>query len=425
MTVDADAGRVNVSLERLRADVEANAEFGAIDVEEGRGRTVLTGTAADRAAREEFVSRLEAEGLDVRVDPVGNVVGEWVPPTADADAAPVAVGSHLDSVPRGGIFDGPLGVYGGLEAVRAIRESDAEPTRPILVVSWTEEEGNRFETGLLGSSVAAGVRSVDEALSLRDADGVSLREALADVGFDGTDDVDPSGWDSWFELHVEQGTVLESAGASVGVVEAISGISNCRVRFVGRADHAGATPMYERRDALVAASEFVVENERAARDVVNAVSETAVGTVGHVSVSPNANNAVPGEVTLVVDVRDVDREAMDAIVERARASAARIGRDRPVEAEFERYRLTEPSAMAERCVDAATAAADRAGVEAMRMNSAALHDTANLAGVTDTALLFAPSRDGVSHNPLEWTDWADCATATAVLAGAVAEAATR
>jgi N-carbamoyl-L-amino-acid hydrolase len=415
----------NVSRERLREDIEVNAAFGAVDVEEGRGRTVLTGTPADREARERFVSRLEAEGLDVRVDAVGNVVGEWVPPTADPDAAPVAVGSHLDSVVEGGIFDGPLGVYAGLETVRAVRESDAEPTRPVLVVSWTEEEGNRFETGLLGSSVAAGVRSLDEVRSLRDADGVSLGEALADIGFDGTDDVDPSGWDSWFELHVEQGTILESAGDAVGVVEAISGSSNCRVRFVGRADHAGATPMYERRDALVAASEFVVANERNAREVVNTLSETAVGTVGHVRVSPNANNAVPGEVTVVVDIRDVEREAMDAIVERARGSAARIGRDRPVETEFERYRLTEPSRMADRCVDAAMAAADRLGVDARRMNSAALHDTANLAGVTDTALLFAPSRDGVSHNPLEWTDWADCETATAVLAETVAEAATR
>jgi len=411
---------MNVDRERLQHDIETNAEFGAIDVDEGRGRTVLTGTKADKQAREHFMEKLENVGLNVRIDEIGNIVGEWVAPSADPNAAPVAVGSHLDSVPRGGIFDGPLGVYAGLEAVRSIQESNVDPHRPILVVSWTEEEGVRFGTGLLGSSVAAGIRSREEALSLRDEDGISLEEALESIGFDGIDTIDPAGWDSWFELHVEQGTKLESAGVPVGVVEAISGITNCRVEFSGEANHAGATPMYERRDALVAASEFVLDNERAARDVVNTTSESAVGTVGSITVSPNANNVIPGEVTLTMDIRDVDREAMDTIVERARASAARLERDRPIETKFEQYRLTEPSEMADKCVDAAIDAAGQVGTDVMRMHSAALHDTANLTGLVDTVLLFAPSRGGYSHNPLEWTDWEQCAVTTEVLATAIA-----
>ncbi|MFB6192509.1 MAG: M20 family metallo-hydrolase [Haloarculaceae archaeon] len=415
---------MNVDRDRLREDIETNARFGAEDVEEGRGRTTLTATEADREARERFLDRLRDAGLDVRIDGIGNVAGRWTPPSADPDAAPVAAGSHLDSVPMGGIFDGPLGTYAALEAVRAMQEGGLEPARPVDVVSWTEEEGVRFGTGLLGSSVATGERPVGAALDLTDDEGNRLGDELDAIGFRGDDEIDPSSWAAWFELHVEQNTVLEEAGVPVGVVDAISGISNCRVRFAGEADHAGGTPMYDRRDALVAASEFIVANERAAREAVATGSEGAVSTVGKLDVSPNANNVVPGEVELTVDVRDVDRATMDRMVERGREAAARIARDRPVEATFERYRLTEPSDMAERCVTAALDAADRFGIEAKRMQSAALHDTANLAGVTDTAMLFAPSRDGISHNPLEWTDWDDCATAARVMAGAMAALAT-
>jgi N-carbamoyl-L-amino-acid hydrolase len=409
-----------VERDRLRADIETTAGFGAEDVDEGHGRTTLTATGADRAAREYFLDRLRDAGLDVRIDGIGNVAGRWTPASADPEAAPVAAGSHLDSVPMGGIFDGPLGTYAALEAVRAMQDAGIEPTRPVEVVSWTEEEGVRFGTGLLGSSVATGERSLEAALDLTDDDGNRLGDELDAIGFRGEGTIDPSTWDAWFELHVEQGTILEDAGVPVGVVDAISGISNCRVRFAGEADHAGGTPMYDRRDALVAASEFVVANERAAREAVATESEGAVSTVGKLDVSPNANNVVPGEVELTMDVRDVDRATMDGMVERGREAAARIAHDRPVEATFERYRLTEPSEMAERCVRAALDAADRCEIGSKRMQSAALHDTANLAGVTDTALLFAPSRDGISHNPREWTDWDDCATAARVLAGAMA-----
>jgi N-carbamoyl-L-amino-acid hydrolase len=415
---------IDVDRERLRADLEANGHIGEVDSEAGWGRTVLTGTDADREARDRFVERLEDAGLEVRVDPVGNVAGRWVPEAADADAAPVAAGSHLDSVPEGGIFDGPLGAYAALEAVRAIQESPVEPERPLEVVSWTEEEGVRFGTGLLGSSVASGVRTREEALGLTDDEGNTLEDELERIGYRGEATVDPASWTAWLELHVEQGTVLERAGVPVGVVTAIAGIANCDVTFEGEANHAGATPMDERRDALAAASEFVLDVERAAREQVEAGHEAAVGTVGRLGVSPGANNVVPGRVELTTDQRDVDGEVLRRMIDRAAASADRIERERPVTADFDHYRLTEPSRMADRCVEAATAAADHAGLACSRMHSAGLHDTANVADRTDTVLLFAPSEDGISHNPREWTDWADCANATRVLAGAMANLAT-
>ena len=415
---------IEVDQERLREDMEANGRVGEVDVEEGWGRTVLTGTDADREARDRFVERLEDAGLEVRVDPVGNIAGRWVPASADPDAAPVAAGSHLDSVPEGGIFDGPLGAYAALEAVRAIRESTVEPARPLEVVSWTEEEGVRFGTGLLGSSVAAGVRPLEEALSLSDEEGRTLGGELERIGYRGEATVDPDSWTAWFELHVEQGTVLESAGVPVGVVTDIAGIANCSVTFEGEANHAGATPMDERRDALAAASEFVLDVERGAREQVETGHEAAVGTVGRLEVTPNANNVVPGRVELTTDQRDVDGEVLRELIDGAEASARRVGEGRPVSVEFDHYRLTEPSRMSDRCVEAATGAADRTGLGWSRMHSAGLHDTANVANVTETAMLFAPSEGGFSHNPREWTDWADCAAATRVLAGALADLAT-
>jgi N-carbamoyl-L-amino-acid hydrolase len=421
---------MDVDRERLREDVERNAEFGAIDSEDGRGRTVLTGTEANHEAREYLVERLEDAGLTVRIDAVGNIAGRWTPESADPDAAPVAAGSHLDSVPEGGIFDGPLGVYAALEAVRAMQDAGVEPTRPVEVVSFTEEEGQRFASGLLGSSVAVGEWSVEEALALEadggersedDEDYITLESALESIGFRGDGRLDASEWDAWLELHVEQSERLEAAGIPVGVVTAITGITHCEAVVRGEADHAGATPMGDRTDALATASEFVLDVERAANEVVAEESDTAVGTVGSLDVRPNATNVVPGAVEMDVDIRDVDRDAMTEIVSQARESLAHLERERGVETEFRRPFDLEPTPMSDRVREAAHDAGETAGIETLDLHSGAAHDTMHVANVTDAGLLFAPSRDGISHNPKEWTDWNDCATATRVLAGALAD----
>jgi N-carbamoyl-L-amino-acid hydrolase len=411
---------MNVDGDRLRADLEANAEFGAIDADAGRGRTVLTGTEANRRAREYFVDRLGDTGLEVRVDSVGNIVGRWTPESADADAAPVAAGSHLDSVPAGGIFDGPLGVYAALESVRAMQDAGVEPDRPIEVVSFTEEEGQEFAGGVLGSSVAVGDRSVEAALALENGSGTTLEAALDSIGFCGDGRLDASAWDAWLELHIEQSDRLEEAGVPVGVVTTVTGITHCAVTIEGEADHAGATPMGDRTDALAAASEFVLDLEAAAAEMVADGSETAVGTVGRLDVAPNATNVVPGRVTLGVDIRDVDYGVMNALVDRARQSLARLERERGVTTEFERSIDLEPAPMSDRARQAAHDAGENASIGTMDLHSGAAHDTQLVADVTDAGLLFAPSRNGISHSPREWTDWEDCAGATRVLTGALA-----
>jgi N-carbamoyl-L-amino-acid hydrolase len=415
---------MQVQRQRLREDILSNAAFGALDVAEGHGRTVLTGTDADRQAREHLCDRLDDAGLSVRVDAVGNVVGRWHPDSVDPSNAPVAAGSHLDSVPAGGIFDGPLGVYAALEAVRAMQDAGVEPVRPVEVVSLTEEEGQRFDGGLLGSAVASGNLGVDEALAIEDDDGVSLGTALQRIGFDGEGRLDATGWDAWLELHVEQSERLEAAGVPVGVVTTITGLTRCTIEVVGEANHAGATQMFDRSDALAAASEFVLDVEAAARAWATEESETAVGTVGKGTVHPNAPNVIAGRTELTLDVRDVEYRSMEAIVSRARESLDRIADERPVETSINRPWDREPVPMSDRCRTALHEAGAASGVETMDLHSGAAHDTMHIAGVTDAALLFAPSRDGISHNPREWTDWEDCADATAVLAGALARLAT-
>lgn len=401
---------------RLRDDIETTATFGAVPVDDGRGRTVLTGSEADERAREYLADRLEAAGLDVRCDAVGNIVGRWEPPDCDPEAPPVAFGSHLDSVPRGGIFDGPLGTYGALEGVRTMQENGVALARPIEVVSFTEEEGARFGVGTLGSSVATGELDEQEALELQDDDGITLAERLDRIGFRGDGAVDAGGWEAWMELHIEQGRRLTGGDAAVGLVESITGITNCEVTVTGTADHAGATPMYERSDALAAASAFVLELERIAEETATS-HDAAVGTVGKGHIEPNARNIIPERVQYQLDVRDVDHPTMDRIVERCRSSLARIERRRGVETALSRYRDTPPTAMSDRCLSAAeTAASD---VRSIRLYSAAMHDTANIGRVTDAGLLFAPSEGGISHSPQEWTDWEDCALASGVLAETV------
>ncbi|WP_435064448.1 Zn-dependent hydrolase [Halobaculum sp. EA56] len=414
---------MDVNRERLESDLRATAEFGAVPAAEGLGRTVLTGTTADRRAREFLCERLRDAGLDVRVDEVGNVVGRWCPGSADPDAGAVATGSHLDSVPEGGIFDGPLGVYAGLEAVRALQEAGVEPSRPVEVVSFTEEEGQRFGGGLIGSGVAVGDLSLDDALSIEDDGGIPLGDALADIGYRGEGRLDASEWDAWLEVHVEQSGRLVDAGVPAGVVTSIVGLTRCHVEIVGEADHAGTTSMAERADALAAAGEFVVDVE-AATDGRPEVLDTAVATVGRLTVSPNAPNVIPGSVELTVDVRDVDYGSIEAITDAARESLSRLERERPVETTFDHAWDRRPVEMSPRLRGALRDAGEAEGVGTLDLHSGAGHDTMHVARVTDTALLFAPSVDGVSHNPREWTEWEDCAAVTRVLARAIADVAT-
>lgn len=413
---------MRIDTQRLREDIETNGELGAVE-SGGHGRTVLAGTEPNGQARDYLTERLKNADLGVRVDAVGNIVGRWVPESADPDNAPVAAGSHLDSVREGGIFDGPLGVYAALESVRALQGSNRELNRPVEVVCFTEEEGQRF-ANLLGSSVASGHTSVEDALAFTDEDGVTLEEGLEQIGYHGSGRLDANEWDAYIELHVEQGRRLEEAGLPVGVVTAITGITQANVTIQGEADHAGTTCMKHRTDALAAASEFVLAVEEVANDVVATSSESAVGTVGRQVVKPNSTNVIPGEVRLGVDIRDVEPESVTTIVDESMATLERLEEERGVEIEFTPDLDIDPVPMTDRCREAMLTAGANVGYDVPELASGAGHDPMRVAAATDVGMLFARSRDGISHNPKEWTDWDDCASATHVLAESIAVLAT-
>jgi len=411
---DRVVSRFSVDGETLRADVERTATFGAVESETGRGRTALPGDAANRAARDYLVERLEETGLDVRVDAVGNVVGRWTPAGVDPETPAVAAGSHLDSVPRGGIFDGVLGVYAALEAVRAISASETAPDRPLDVVCFTGEEGTRFADGVLGSTVAAGKRSVEDALAATDGE-TTLEAALDGIGYHGEGRLDASAWNAWLELHVDQSHDVADAGVPLGVVTDITGTSRIRVRIEGEADHAGTTAMGERRDALAAASEVVLELEAAATETASDGTGAAVGTVGELTVEPNVVNVVPGAVSLRLDIRSIDQREIQAMVDAVTDCLGRLEGERGVETTVDRAYDVPPTPLAPRCQDALYAGADRCGLGTTTLHSGAGHDTMQVADVTDAGLAFVAS-NGHSHSPRESADWADCTAATRVLA---------
>ncbi|WP_174790044.1 MULTISPECIES: Zn-dependent hydrolase [Haloarcula] len=410
---------IDIDADSLRTDIERTGEFGSVETETGRGRTALPADEANTRAREYLTDRMEELGLDVRVDAVGNIAGRWTPPTCDSTVAPVVAGSHLDSVPRGGIFDGPLGVYAALEAVRAVRNSDVVVDRPLEVVSFTGEEGTRFADGVLGSSVAAGDLSVEDALELSDGC-VSLETALEDAGFCGTGRLDASEWHAWVELHIEQGGHLEETGVPLGIVTDITGTTRGHVTIDGSADHSGTTSMQARRDALVAASELVIDIEKTANKIAATGTGTAVGTVGRLNPKPNAVNVVPGSVSMQLDLRSIEQLEIARQVRAVENSLDELERERGVDTSLDIPYDIAPTRLSERVRDAVETAASRRGVETCTLHSGAGHDTMQVANVTDAALLFAPSTGGYSHSPKEWADWSDCAVATQVLADSLA-----
>lgn len=366
-----------------------------------------------------LVDRLEAADCSVRVDAVGNVAGRWVPPGADPDAAPVASGSHLDSVARGGIFNGPLDVYAVLEGVRTIQHASDRGValeRLLEVVSFTEEERHRFSDGLLESSVTVGHTSVADTLALTDDDGVSLADALDDIGFRGEGRLDAAAWNGWVELHVEQGHTLERVGVPVGIVTSIAGTARCMVEIEGEANHAGTTAMDNRADALVAAAEVVRAAEWVAADVADSDGQ-AVGTVGCLDVEPGAVNVIPRRAVLKLDLRDPNADGIERFVDGVREALEHVESERSVKTAIERTYDAPPIPTGDRYRATLVDTGDVFDVEMMPVHSGAGHDIMCVGTCTDVEMLFVRLGQGAFHHPRKWTDWEDCADGTRVLVG--------
>jgi hydantoinase/carbamoylase family amidase len=371
----------------------------------------------DRAT--EYVSELMRDaGLETRLDSVGNLFGRW-PGSAPAEPR-VLTGSHFDTTLNAGAFDGVLGVLGAIEAIRQLRSAGYEPRRTIEVVGVAGEEP-RFGAGCIGSRAMVGALTREQLDEMRDRDGVSVAEAMREVGLD-PDRLPEALLDAghvhvFVELHIEQGAVLETTAAEIGVVERIAAPHDLRVTLSGAAMHAGATPMRLRRDALAGAAEVVLEVERLA---LASRSGSTVGTVGVLRVAPGAVNIIPGGVEMDIDVRDSDLEARENVIEALRAKLAETASRRGLELTVSTLTRDDPAACSQTVIDAVRSACEELEVKHLPMISGAYHDAMVLGAQVPMGMIFVPSVDGLSHHPDEYTAAEDIDRGVRVLAGTLA-----
>ena len=392
--------------ERLRERFDAFNEIGATDAG-GVNRPSLSD--ANREARDRLVEWFEDAGLEVRIDEVGNIFGRREGRDPDTDV--VLVGSHVDSQYNGGRYDGVVGVLGALEVAEALNDAGVETERPLEVVAWSNEEGVRFQPDMLGSGVYAGVFDSEFAYGLEDKEGTTFGEELERIGYKGDAPAGPDDLHCYFELHVEQGPVLEDRGLDVGVVEGVFGFAWLEVTFEGQADHAGPTPMHTRRDAYVGAADVA----KAVRELTATGGDDLVGTVGSVDVWPNSINVIPERVTFTVDVRSYDNDTIDAAVDRVRREVEHAAEREGVEYDLEELMRIDAAPFDDDCIETVAMAADEVGCSYTRLVSGAGHDASYLNQLAPTAMIFVPSVDGVSHRESEYTEWDDVVAGTEVL----------
>ncbi|MCJ2120941.1 Zn-dependent hydrolase [Methylobacterium sp. J-001] len=391
---------------RLWATILETAAFGGTPA---GGINRLTLSAEDGRVRDWFREACEAAGLTVSVDALGTQYA--LRPGRDMSRKPVAFGSHLDTQPTGGKFDGVLGVLAGLEVMRSLNDAGLETEAPLMVVNWTNEEGSRFAPAMMASAAYAGEFTTAEILAKRDAAGITVAEALDAIGYRGAEDVGARKIGAFVELHIEQGPILEAEGKTIGVVEGGQGIMWFDGLITGFESHAGTTPMPRRRDALLALSEFALAAERIA--VGHAPS--AVATIGEAQILAPSRNVVPGRVAFTVDVRDPSSSTLDAMEASLKEAATEIAERRRLEIALTRIWRKEPVPFDPAIVAAVDEAAESLGHARRRIISGAGHDACNLAATVPTAMIFVPCKDGVSHNESESATPGDCAAGADVL----------
>ncbi|WKA53788.1 M20 family metallo-hydrolase [Planococcus shixiaomingii] len=352
-------------------------------------------------------------GLSVSEDGAGNVKGRL--PGKDNSKRAIASGSHVDSVPNGGNFDGPLGVLSALEVVEAWKESGYMPPKPYEVIVFTDEEGARFNSGLSGSRAMTGDMSEAEMEGLRDYNGETLEQVLGRYGSslqafkEAKQDV--TELELFVEVHIEQGKKLEQADQPVGIVSGIAGPAWLEVEFLGEAGHAGNTPMIGRKDPLVAAAAFIQKIP----EFPGQISDTAVATVGKLEVSPNGVNVIPEKVTLHVDIRDIYEGPRDQLLELIRQEAESIAASREIGLEIKQNTKIQPVPIAQNLQEQLADSLQKFSITPTYIPSGAGHDAMILGRHIPVAMLFVRSKEGISHNPKEWSSLNDCATGVHVL----------
>ncbi|WP_261537390.1 Zn-dependent hydrolase [Burkholderia multivorans] len=384
-------GAVHLRQLRELGEIGADRELG--------GRTRIALTDDERAGRDRVVAWMRELDLDVRIDRIGNIFGTLHAGPAAAGRQPLMIGSHIDTVKNAGALDGCYGVLAGLAVARAFRDAHIEPARPITVAAFTNEEGIRYQPDMMGSLVHAGGLSIDDALNTIGIDGTRLGDELARIGYAG--DLEPGAIvpHAYLELHIEQGPILEAENVRIGVVENLQGISWQQITVQGNANHAGTTPMHLRHDAgWVAAAIATFLRELAVS------SGTTLATIGMLRIEPNVINVIPRKAVLTVDLRDPDEQRLQQAEQRLADHLEQLAALEGVQISTERLARFEPVVFDAALVDAIEKAAARRGFSYRRMTSGAGHDAQMIARIAPAAMIFVPSRGGISHNPREHTD---------------------
>ncbi len=399
-----------INSERLWASLMEMAQIGATE-KGGVNRQALT--ELDGQGRDLFVRWCREAGCGVRVDAVGNIHARR-PGKNDALAA-VMTGSHLDTQPTGGKYDGVFGVLSGLEVIRTLNDLNYETERPVEVTVWTNEEGCRFAPAMMGSGVASGKFDLDEVYALADADGKAFRDELDAIGYLGAGAPAVGDVAAFFEVHIEQGPILEDADKTIGIVQGAQGQRWFDVTLVGQEAHAGPTPMQTRHDALVGAAEIVGAVNR----IGLKFQPGACATVGQFDVSPNSRNTIPGQVVFSVDFRHPDDACLSAMKVALEAACAKAAADQGLELNCRQIWYQPPIVFDADCVAAVQSGAEAAGLEAMKIVSGAGHDACHISTLAPTGMIFVPCKDGISHNEMESATQDDCAAGCNVLLHAI------
>lgn len=402
---------MKVDAGRIRRTIEGIAQFGR-DPAGGWSRFAFT--EEERQARDYVCGLMREAGMQVRIDAAGNVFGRR--PGRDPELPAVASGSHIDTVKNGGMYDGVTGVAVAIEAVHLIHEQGIETRHPLEVIVFANEEGARFNNGLWGSRSMLGIIQQKELHEIKDAEGLTVGEAMRSAGLDPERieeaKISDQNYRAMIEVHPEQSHVLENKGISLGIVETIAGGAWLKILFKGRPDHAGATPMEMRRDALAAAAAVVLEIEEIAR---NKAGAHTVATVGQLTVKPGGINIIPGEVEMTLDIRDVSMEDREQALNDIREAAADAGARRDIEVAVEEIGQFMSVPLHEEIVKLIEKSCREEGISCCRLNSGAGHDVQVMSFLTKTGLIFVPSVNGISHSPAEETPIEDIAGAAQVL----------
>ena len=380
---------------RLLQRLKDLSQFGAL---EGGGTNRLALSDADRAGRDWTVGQMQALGMSVQVDAIGNVVATYA---GTQGGLPVMTGSHIDTVRTGGLYDGNYGVMAGLEVVATLRDAGLRTRRPIQVAFFTNEEGARFQPDMLGSLVMVGGMSLAQALAVQAVDnGATLGDELARIGYAGEMAADTPQVDSFVELHIEQGPVLEQQGVTIGVVEGVQGICWMEFTFAGSSNHAGTTPMALRHDAGICAmrvAAFIA-------DLAQRYGDRQLGTVGAVQLKPNLINVIAAQAVMSVDLRNTDGDKLQQAQAEVLAFARQVAAENGVNFSHRQLADFAPVAFDAALVSSVEQHAKAQGLSTLRMPSGAGHDAQMLARICPTAMVFVPSAGGLSHNVREHTD---------------------